>query len=306
MTAVATQVIKSPYGRFAIKSAEDAQPAHLMRFFGTGATNSGKSHLVASIGPRCLVIDIEDKHRLIDFPNRSAYFVPKNLEEMDALFLEVIADGKKADRPYDMIVWDTADELIPFVVEGMTKMMKDNKLNIPAFGDATDYGSGGGKGSKGWKLVNDRFANYLRRAQQAGYGWGLVSHLKEETVVVQEGGKPVERTRLTPMLNPGILRPVLSLSLVKFQTFVRTVSIPTTRTIKVNNVDKEVPGEPRTETQFALTFDAKEQGAVGLGGNIPLSGTYTLPQYTGWNDVMVTQYNLALQKRAPVPQGATV
>ena len=304
MMAVATQTIKSPYGRFAIRTAEDAQPAHLMRFFGTGATNTGKSHLLASIGPRCLIIDIEDKHRLIDFPQRSAYFVPKNLAEMDALFLDIVADGPKPNRPYDMIVWDTADELIPFVVEGMTKLMVDNGLKIPAFGDATDYGSGGGKGSKGWKLVNDRFASYMRRAQQAGYGWGMVSHLKEEVVSVLEGGKMVERSRLTPMLNPGILRPVQSLSLVKFQTFVRSVSTPTTRIVKIHGVDKTLAGDPVVSEEFALTFDARERGAVGLGGNLPLSGTFTVPKYTGWNDVMVAQYNLALQRRAPVPQGA--
>lgn len=294
-----TQEIRSPYGRFAIKTLQDAQPAHLIRFFGTGATNSGKSHLAASIGPRCLVIDIEDKHRLIDFPGRSAYYVPKNMQDLDSLMLDILADGPKATRPYDMIVWDTADEFIPFVIEGMTKMMKDGGLKLPEFGDATDFGSGGGKGSKGWKLVNDRFASYLRRTQQAGYGWGMVSHLKEETVTAIEGGKLVERTRLAPMLNPGILRPVLSLSLVKFQTFTRIISKPTTRTLKVGGVDKVVAGDPLVETEFALTFDSKEQGAVGLGGNIPLTGTFTLPKYTGWNDVIVTQYNLALSKRAP-------
>lgn len=297
--AVAEQVIKSPYGKFAIKTAQDAQPPHLMRFFGTGATNSGKSHLVASIGPRCLVIDIEDKHRLIDFPGRSAYYVPRTMQELDSLLLDILADGPKANRPYDMIVWDTADEFIPFVIEGMTRMMKDGGLKLPEFGDATDYGSGGGKGSKGWKLVNDRFASYLRRTQQAGYGWGMVSHLKEETVTVVEGGKMVERTRLSPMLNPGILRPVLSLSLVKFQTFTRVVSRPTTRKLVVQGVEKTVAGEPVVETEFALTYDSKEQGAVGLGGNIPLRGTYQLPKYTGWKDAVVAPYIQALTERAP-------
>ena len=298
-----SQVISSPYGNFKVRAAENAPPAHLMRFFGTGATNSGKSHFVSSIGKRCLVIDFEDKHRYIDFPDRAPYYVPASLSELDGLIQAMLADGPKTTRPYDMVVFDTADEMIPFVIDGMTKMMKDNGLTLPAYGDATDYGSGGGKGSKGWKLVNDRFSSYLRRLTMAGYGWGLVSHLKEETVSLIEAGRQVERSRLVPMLNPGILRPVQSLSIVKFQTFVRRVSTPTSKDLILpGGKTIKTSGEPIVSDQFAITFDSKEQGAVGLGGNLPLKGTFTLPKFNGWSEVMVPQYNQALSQRAKAPE----
>lgn len=296
--SVPTQTIVSPYGKYGVMATENAPPSNLLKWFGKGLTVSGKSHLAASIGPRCLVIDFEDKHRLINFPGRSQYMVPANLEKLDELIMAVIADGPKPNRSLDMVVFDTADEMVPFIREGMTKAMKDHGLPIPKFGDVVDYGTSA-KGGRGWDLVNTRFASYLRKIAYAGYGWGVLTHLKEETYTINEGGKPKEKTRQVPMLNAGVLRPIESLALVRFQTFVRQVG--KTEMI-VTRTGAKIPGETKMVPEYLLTYDDIERGAVGLGANVPMSGTYPLPLYTGWQDAVASPYTQALSKRAKAPE----
>lgn len=300
-----TQTLVSPFGKYRVQSEPRPIPPHLMRFDLRGVSASGKSSLVATIGPRCMVLDFENKHGTlkIDGP-RSQWFVPRNLAEVDSFIMDVLAEADKPNRSLDMVVFDTSNEFISgFLRPGMTDLLKANGKTVSPLEDVCDYGSGGGKGSKGWDLVNRRFASYMQRLQIAGYGWGMVGHLKEETFTVNVGGQQQERVRLSPILNPGIANSIERLRLVTAQVFRRESAVPKTKTITVGGVKKEVPDGATLQTEYLLTFDGLEQGATGLGGTVAVSGTYKLPASGAWESVMVAAYNAGLERRGMAPSG---
>lgn len=303
-----TQTILSTYGGVPLKRSFEPGPIGRTAWLIAAPPKVGKSSLVASV-PRCLVLDYEDKIRLIPDRFRPAqYVVPKDLNAHDGVIKQLIADGSKGDRPFDTVAFDTANEfLYNILIPGLTIRYNQaqaaaNKPGCPPGTTIVDLPSSD-RGSKHWDSVTRYFLSSIRDVRAAGYGVLVTTHYKEEKVTIRTGGQLQETTVYKPALNPAVVA-----GLYRMAEFLATVGLKTVedRTpVQVVGADGQPKllsnGQPMMQTQrttrtvgFAQIREKPGDATKELGSNLTLPPEIDLPLGKGW-EAITEAYDAAVK-----------
>lgn len=256
------------------------------RVFTFGRVKSGKSRIQAN-NPGAFIIDAEDKIRAIPKPyvKAAGVYVPLSLGHLDAIFDWLLAQKKAHGDafPVTTVVLDTIDEIISaLVIPGLTDE-KMSPSDIANGLDITDFGSKG----KGWVMVTKRILVRLAELYQAGFGWWVNGHVKEERQTVRTGSGTQEIVKVRPAVPPSIYLGLIRAAELIGMTSLRTTEVPgPDREITLPSGQKKViPGAPTTETVCVLNITEKAGDTETTGSNITLPSEVLLRQGHQWEEL---------------------
>jgi len=296
-----TQVLTCPVAGIQLNRGFDPGPMAMTRWFITGANKTGQTSFGASI-PGAFHIDLEDKLRFVETQYRkiTGSAQPTTLQQLDAVVDWLCAEKKaKGDKfPIQHVVLDTSDELLySILIPGMTKELVDGGWNCKAGQDVTDYGAGGGKGSKGWSMVTLRAASLLRKLKAAGMGWTSLGHQKLQINTIRQDGTMVDVTTRRPAVNPGFYGLLKNMAEFTVMTFLRNKETKTEKILKHHVTGKEytVPQVSRSTVGLLMIRESVGDSNEDIGSNVTLPAEVEVQQGRAWETVE-TLYNASVAR----------
>ena len=184
--------VPADYAAMGVVTGYSPPDPERLRFFIIGPSGDGKTAFVSGI-PNTLILDFEGGAWGV--PNsRAARKVITNGKEFELMISKLEADGKKPNRPYRRVVFDTIDQYV--------EMM--NPYIAPDYkcADMTEYGTKGA----GWAKLKNRCWSYIHRLEVAGYSWCIMGHITEKSITINNKDRTVVRPVLFDSFSKHVSR----------------------------------------------------------------------------------------------------
>ena len=288
VTKITPQTVPADYAALGVQSGYNPLPADKLRMFIVGPSGEGKTTFISS-SPRTLVLDHEVGADGIpgSRAHRLSITTPEKLEQ---IVVKLEADGKKANRPYDRIVFDTIDQMVEMMNPHLAKIQSAKRGQWEG-DDITSFGDRGG----GWAILKSGCWSYIQRVEKAGYTWTCVGHITEKNIRVNNQDRTVPR----PVLFDSFTR-LIGRNCAVFAAIYSQVELePTYRILQgrqVKGADKEVV---RVYMDATTISSEKNTGQGKLRGVPTMTTKILLPDSLGgkhgW-DTFKAEYDAATAK----------
>ena len=181
----------------AVREYQPAPPGRL-RLFLTGKVGVGKTRFVTS-KPRNVVFDFE---RAASYnPNPQAYVFPCAMgHDKFTEFYEKLVGLGPDKSGVDGVTFDTADAWLDFEEQALCEELTTKDRIV------TNIGEYGQKGA-GWSRLYKRLRTRLRRLEDAGFGWIVTGHVREQSITRPDGS---EVTVVRASVPPGLVSMLFS------------------------------------------------------------------------------------------------
>lgn len=285
-------VVPSFLAKYRLAQGAEFPASARLRLYLQALPGAGKTTFASSI-PNSIHIDPEDSARFV-VGAKASRFVPRDGTELAALLDDLIARGAPACAPITHVSIDTIEKAVELLADHLTVKHNANFKNPVE--DIREFGKDGA----GWGKINRVVVNYLQALYDAGFGWTVCGHLKEEVVDDPNSEKKLIQWR--GLVNPGIRGGIYRDA--QYVMRLRTM----TATEKVVKESKAL-GKPLTSTQLVtkrvLELSTSPAGGTltqmlknRLGDNMP--ETIDVTGASGW-DVFAAAYQGACASALETP-----